>query len=366
MHHGNLLGNSGRLATLRRLANLAPLAMAATVLGLLASAATAAPEPTYKVVKLADGVYAAMARADVRTNSGIIVNRDNVVVVDSPLLPSWGRDLVAEIRKITDKPVRYVINTHYHSDHVYGNQAILEAYGPNVDFIAQSFTRTDILNLDIPGLPKTGQNAPVAIARLEKELADGKDPQGNALDAGTRTAVQGQLAVQKGMLSEYQQIHPVPPTMTYQSELVLHMPDRDIELRHPNRAHTRGDTLVFLPKEKVLFTGDAFATSIPNMGSSYPVEWIDTVAQMRQWDWDTVVTGHEGIQHGKEHLDRWGAYLTDLVAKVREASAKGMTLEQAQKSIDLSAYAKDFPNFKLFNPTAVARAWAEVNNQIKD
>jgi cyclase len=325
-----------------------------------------AADPTYKVVKVADGVYAAMARADVRTNSGIIVDRDVVVVVDAPLLPSWGRDLVAEIRKITDKPVRYVITTHYHGDHVYGNQAILEAYGPSVEFIAQTLTRTDIINLDLPGLPKTPQTAPAAIARLEKELADGKDPDGNALDAGTRTAVEGQLAVQKGMMSEYQQIHPVLPTLTYENEMVLHLPDRDIELHHPNRAHTRGDTLVYLPKEKVLFTGDVFATSIPNMGSSYPVEWVDTVAQMDKWDWTTVVTGHEGIQTGKAHLERWGAYLTDLVAKVKDASAKGMTLEQAQKSIDLTAYAGDFPNFKLFNPTAIARAWAEVNNQIKE
>src|SRR5262249_40527754 len=243
--------------------------------------ALAASEPTYKVVKLADGVYAAMARADVRTNSGIIVDRDNVVVVDAPLLPSWGRDLVAEIKKITPKPVRYVITTHYHGDHVYGNQAILEAYGPNVDFITQTWTRTDIINLDLPGLPNTPKTAPANIARLEKELADGKDPDGNALDAGMRTAVEGQLAVQKGMLSEYDKIKPVLPTMTYDSDMVLHLADRDIELHHPNRAHTRGDTLVLLPKEKVLFTGDVFATSIPNMGSSYPVEWVDTIAQMR-------------------------------------------------------------------------------------
>jgi glyoxylase-like metal-dependent hydrolase (beta-lactamase superfamily II) len=340
--------------------------MVGTALAALTVHAQTASEPTYKVVKLADGVYAAMARADVRTNSGIIVNRDNVVVVDAPLLPSWGRDLITEIKKITPKPVRYVITTHYHGDHVYGNQAILEAYGPSVDFIAQIFTRTDIINLDLPGLPNTGKTAPANIARLEKELADGKDPDGNVLDAGTRTAVQGQLAVQKGMLSEYQKIKPVIPTITYDSDMVLHLAHRDIELHHPNRAHTRGDTLIFLPKEKILFTGDVFATSIPNMGSSYPVEWVDTITQMRKWDWDTVVTGHEGVQHGKAHMERWNAYLTDLVAKTKDANSKGMTLEQAQKSIDLTAYAGDFSNFKLFNPTAIARAWAEITNQIKE
>ncbi len=187
----------------------------------------------------------------------------------------------------------------------------------------------------------------MAIARLEKELADGKGPDGSELDAGAKTAVQLQLAVQKGLLAEYKEIHPVLPTITYESALTLHMPDRDIELLHPNKAHTRGDTLVYLPKEKVIFVGDVAATSIPNMNSGYPIEWIDTLAAIRKLDWTTMVTGHEGVQQGKEHLDRWSAYLTDLVADVKDAVAKGMTLDQAQKSINLTAYAADFPNFKF-------------------
>jgi glyoxylase-like metal-dependent hydrolase (beta-lactamase superfamily II) len=201
---------------------------------------------------------------------------------------------------------------------------------------------------------------------LEKQLTDGKDTDGNALDAGTRGALQQQLAVQKGMLAEYTQIHPVVPTMTYDQKMVLHMPDRDIEIIHPGQAHTRGDTVVFLPKEKAIFTGDIMATSIPNMGSGYPIEWIDTLAVIRQLDWNAAVTGHEGLQKSKEQLDRWSAYLKDLVTAVKDTSAKGMTLEQAQKSIDLSAHAKDFPNFKLYNPLAITRTWAEVTHQIKD
>jgi cyclase len=362
----DMLAIGDAMRGLQRCVAVGCLALAVIILGAMLATAPLASEQTYKITKLADGVYAAMAAPDVRTNSGIIVNQDYVVVVDSPLRPSWGRDLVAEIRKITNKPVRYVINTHYHSDHMFGNQAFTEAYGPDVQFIAQTFTREDDINLGIPALPRTGQTAPANIARLEKELADGKDPQGNSLDAGTRVAVQGQLSVQKGMLAEYTQIHPVPPNVTFDDKMVLHMPDRDIEIIHPGRAHTRGDAVVFLPKEKVLFTGDIMATSIPNMNSGYPSEWIGALAVMRKLDWTVAVTGHEGLQRSKDQLDRWSAYLKDLVAAVKDAHAKGMTLEQAQKSIDLSAHAKDFPNFKLFNPPAISRAWAEETHQIKE
>ena len=151
-------------------------AVTVAVLAAFAAVVPIASAQSFKIEKLADGVYAAMASPEVRTNSGIIVNRDDVVVVDAPLRPSWGRDLVAEIRKITDKPVRMVINTHYHSDHVYGNQAFLEAYGPNVQFIAQSTMREDTVNLDLPALPQTGQTAPIAIARLKKNWRTAKIP----------------------------------------------------------------------------------------------------------------------------------------------------------------------------------------------
>lgn len=102
------------------------------LMGLLLVAIVAGALPAYPlstnfdIVKVADGVYATIAKNGAASNGAFIVNKDDVVVVDAHLRPSWAREVIAEIKKITDKPVRYLIDTHYHTDHVQGNQAYVD------------------------------------------------------------------------------------------------------------------------------------------------------------------------------------------------------------------------------------------------
>ncbi len=84
---------------------------------------------SFDVVKVADGVYAGIGKPGVYSNGAFIVNQDDVIVVDTHLRPSWARDLVAEIHKVTHNPVRYVVNTHWHPDHVQGNQVYVSVFG---------------------------------------------------------------------------------------------------------------------------------------------------------------------------------------------------------------------------------------------
>ena len=105
---------------------------------------------SFDIVKVADGVYAAIGKPGVFSNGAFIVNKEDVVVVDTHLRPSWARDLIADIRKVTDKPVRYVVDTHWHPDHVQGNQAYVSVFGPGVEYLAQHNTREDIIRKAIP------------------------------------------------------------------------------------------------------------------------------------------------------------------------------------------------------------------------
>src|SRR3712207_2469765 len=113
---------------------------------LAAAPALAQDRPRYTVEKLAEGVHAVVydADLDVEGNTLIVVNDEDVFVVDANAGVSTARATIAEIRKITPKPVRYVVNTHWHDDHVMGNQAYAEAY-PGVQFIAHPRTREDIV-----------------------------------------------------------------------------------------------------------------------------------------------------------------------------------------------------------------------------
>src|SRR5215813_12161875 len=108
------------------------------------STSAANPQPRFKIVKLAKGVYAAIRTEPpgltVNANSVFIINDSDVVVVDTTLTPGTARETIAALKQLTNKPVKYVINTHWHDDHIMGNQAYREAF-PGVDFIAHVNTR---------------------------------------------------------------------------------------------------------------------------------------------------------------------------------------------------------------------------------
>ena len=98
-------------------------------------------------------------------------------------------------------------------------------------------------------------------------------------------------------------------------------------------AHTNGDVFVYLPKEKILITGDAMHGWTPFMGDSYPYDWITTLDKAEKLDFDQLLGGHGDIMHGKERFELWKQYFTDLMAETGKAYANGATLEQAQAQV---------------------------------
>ncbi len=345
------------------------------ILVLLLGVGVFAPSGTaqsFDIVKVADGVYAAVGRAGVASNGAFIVNKDDVLVVDTHFRPSWANDLIAEIRKVTPKPVRYVVNTHWHNDHVQGNQAYLSVFGSSVEYIAQHTAREDMVGKAIPSVrDQLNKDVPERIARTEKILAEGKLTDGTPLTETGRTNLTTRLASDKAYLEELKSMQIALPTITFERSLVLYKPERTIHILFFGRGHTRGDVVVYLPKERVVVTGDLLTNGIPFMRDAYPSQWIGTLDSVRNLDWNTAATGHGPVQTGKEQVDRLLAYMNDMVAAVRGAIAKGMTLVDAKKAIDLSKHQANFPAYAT-NPqgfadasgNAVDRTWAELTGKI--
>ena len=331
------------------------------LLGLLASTAPAMSQSAdFDVTQVANGVYAVIAKPGIASNGAFIVGQDDVVVVDTHLRPSWARETIAEIKKVTDKPVRYVINTHWHRDHVQGNQAYLAAFGPGVTIIQQEFARED----QIKNQPnEIVTRAPEEIARLQKLLSSGKDDQGVPLSAEVRGPLQRSLELQQAYVAEIPQIQLIPGNLTFDRSLVLHAAGRDICLYYFGYAHTRGDAVVYLPAEKIVLTGDVLESGVPIMRSAYPVKWLGVLESIEKLDWSLVIPGHGGVQRNRETINGFAAYLRDLVAGVKQAAAKGMTADESVKSVDFSRYSK-MPNFEDRNADAIRRTFAEVTDKI--
>jgi len=354
-----------------RLIRLSALLVFASFAG--APALAQAPVQLWELTPVADGVYAAIGKNGAFGNCAVVVNRDDVLVVDGSMRPSWARDLVLQIQRMTDKPVRYVVNTHWHPDHTQGNQAYLEAYGPSVEFIAQHLTDEDITGKELPYIQQTIADLPGQIAKMEKSLADGKDAEGKPLAETARAGLEKQIADQKAYLAELQRVRIPPRTLTFEHSLRLHKPGgRTIEILNFGRGHTRGDAVIYLPAEKVVVTGDLFTSGIPFYRDSYPSHWVGVLEAIDKLDWTAAIPGHGDPQQGKAQMERLIAFMHDLLAQVKAAVAQGKSLEETKKAVNVAGRAGDFAVYKTPEAfqravsVAVERCWMEASGKITE
>jgi cyclase len=287
--------------------------------------------------KIADGVYYATANGTMITGSNdvVIVNDDDVMLVDAGVTPAVARALVQDVKLLTDKPVRWVVNTHFHYDHTDGNSV----FGPEVQIIGHEYVRQAILNLDVLHREpfKTAQaNLPEQIESLKKQLSAERDPQQHA-------PLQQQLAATEAEQKQFAEIKPTPPTMTYTSKLTLVRGRREIQLLFLGRGHTPGDTVVFLPKERIVCTGDLMESRLAYMGDGIFDEWVTTLDALKKLDFDTVLPGHGVPFHEKALITAYQGYLRDLMAQVAKLRAQGLTADQAAQKVDLTSHKADFP-----------------------
>ena len=324
---------------------------------LAASVLTAADKP-FEVKQVADGVYAVIAQGAFygRCNSAIVMLDDGVLVVDSDLLPSQARELIAELKKMTSKPVKYLLNTHPHGDHFQGNQAYLEAF-PNAEIIASTAIRRDLENR---GLPRAQAEVVAASLMLEKLKADLA-----AAPESRKQELRERLRQAEANLAELRAMHPPLPTLTFDRELTLHEKSRSVEFICVGPAHSASDVVAYLPKEKVIITGDLLHGWTPYMGDSSPYDWIRALDQVEKLDFDIIIGGHGDVFHGKDQFELWKQYLRDLMSETTQAWVQEATLEEVKKRVAAALQAKytgKFPDtFPLDVQANIAKAYRFVS-----
>jgi len=289
---------------------------------------------TYKFEKVADGVY--YATGGFGSNNVAIVNDRDVLVVDDGTTPAAARAFLDDIKKITNKPVRTVVNTHFHYDHTDGNSV----FGPEVQIIAHEYVRTAIATFGVlnrePFITSQKTAVPARIEDLTKQIAAQKDPQKKA-------ALQKDLAAAQTTQNELKEIKPTPPNVTYSSKMVLYKGSREIQLLFLGRGHTGGDTVVFLPRERIVCTGDLMESRLAYMGDAFFDEWVTTLGVLKNLDFALVLPGHGVPFSDKDLITAFQGYLSDITVKIANLRAQGLTADQAASRVDLTNHVKDFP-----------------------
>lgn len=274
------------------------------------------------------------------SNALMLVGANDVLLVDSHVTPNAANALLRSVRAVTDKPVRYLVNSHYHFDHAHGNQVF-----PNtVEIIGHSYTRAKLNGemgdvLTESTMLSFTEGVPETVERLRAQLAD---------TTGTeeRARVARLLKSQEDHMISLREIVPTPPNITLESEMTIFQDlsegSREIQLLHLGRAHTAGDVVVYLPQEGLVFTGDMMLPSLSYMGDSFPQEWVGTLEALKAVDFDVILPGHGAPLQGKEKISQFQAYLTDLWQKTETMKARGLSAEQTAEQIDLSNHSQNY------------------------
>lgn len=251
------------------------------------------------LIEVADGVFAYVQEGGglCIANAGLIVGPESCVVIDALFAPSMTRAFRDAIARVTDKPVRLLINTHHHVDHTMGN-----ALFPEATVLSHGNARRE--------QQRVGRGVLDILRRLIPDL-----------------------------VAELDDVPLRYPDVTFDDELTFRLGERTIRLLHLGPAHTIGDALVLLPEERLVFTGDVVFDQVTPLGlEGHFGNWINVCDAVEALEADTLVPGH-GPVGNKTGLRDMRGYLQSVREQARLAFDAGKTAEAAARAIDLGAYA---------------------------
>jgi cyclase len=239
------------------------------------------------------------------SNAAFLVTDEGVLVIDARTHPRLGQDLIDRIRKVTDKPIKWLVNTHFHGDHHYGNSAFKAA---GVTIVAQKDTANLMQRLHSKEIAR----------RVDGFKKAGLDPN---------------------------EVKLVLPDVTFDSEMTIRLGNREVRLFYLGPGQQAGDTFVAIPHARVLFTPGAFGRrSMPNMAFTPSVEnWVKLLNTVAAMDVDKVLPAHGDVAVPAD-VKELAAMIADEYATVKAAIDRGVNLDDAIKTLTFPQY-KDWRNY---------------------
>ncbi len=301
---------------------------------------------SFDLQKIADGIYAAIRKEPpglgFDANVVFIINDRDVIVVDTNVTPASAKESLAALRMLTDKPVSYVINTHWHDDHILGNQVYREAF-PAVEFIGHTSTLQDLPTVGASNRQQLLAGGPQVVAQLKSLVEQNKSLTGKALTEEERASYLSDIKWAERYFAEAPKFQVILPTITIADRLTLHRGTRVIDIRHLGRGHSGADLIVHLPQENVVITGDLIVWPVPLVGStSYPSEYLATLEKLLALQSGVMIPGHGRVQRDDVYAKLMVRLLRAITEQVAAAVARGESLEQTRKSVNLEEFRQAF------------------------
>jgi glyoxylase-like metal-dependent hydrolase (beta-lactamase superfamily II) len=277
-------------------------------------------------------------------NVTVIEQDDGLVLVDSGGTRAGAERVIALVERISRKPVKAIIITHWHGDHSNGLRTLVSRW-PTARTISTPQTRATLSDPRTESfMPSQNEESNAAIQRNYAEAVtyfraqstrDGVNP---SMRSGYETAARefenyGRELVGGARLA---------PVEGVSDRLLIADPVAPVEVLFLGRANTDGDAVVWLPRQRVIATGDIVVSPIPYGFGSFPADWIGVLNRLKGYDFDTLIPGHGRPMKDRKYLDLLIAVLNDVRGQVAPLAAQGKTLEEVQAGVDLSAHVAAF------------------------
>lgn len=369
------------IRALRRGASrLAPALVFATLSPCAGGRGAATPPDThapfsYESVQVADGVHAFIEptnHAIVSGNVIAVIGDEAALVFDTGHHPPMTRAIVRDLKRITAKPVRFVVVSHWHDDHWVGNAEFAAAY-PGAQVIAHPFTaaRMEQRKQEFRGEPCKALLRSQA-QPIRDQLASGKKRDGSPLPADIRAAEEAMIAKADEQLRECDMMQFRGVDRHVERSLELDLGGRTVRLMHLGRGNTAGDLVAYVPDSRTLLAGDLLVHPLPFATQVYVREWAAVLRALAALDAAAIVPGHGPVMRDHAYLEQLTALLESLDAQARAAYRPRMTADELRERIDLSSFRAEFCgddairglNFDaMIRGSAVDRAWQDLSGQ---
>ena len=322
-----------------------PMAALAATAVLFSAGAAARPDPAtvhtdfkYDTTAVAPGITTfsehGPSYALVQGNITLIVGDTSALVIDTGQFPAVALRVIADIRRLTDKPVRYLAVTHWHFDHYMGNAEFADAFR-GLTVIAQNFTASM--------MDKYGGSFANYAGRLDEQvkpyrdmLASGKAADGTDLPPDRKARIEKMLAEVEGEKQEFQLMRYRGADVTFENEIDIDLGHRMVRLMHLGRGNTAGDLVAYVPDARTLITGDIVVHPVPFSYGSYLTEWPVVLEKLAAMDADVIVPGHGPVMRDKVYIGKVRELIESTFAEVKRVWKPGMSGDDVRKRIDLS------------------------------
>jgi len=279
----------------------------------------------FRLERLADGLYVSIASdtGAATCNAGIVDLGDRTLIFDPFLTPKAAEDLRTAAAQLTDRPVAYVVNSHYHNDHIRGNQV----FSADTDIISTTLTRELIATKGVDEIRWDTGNSPEQLHVFEERLK-------TETDANRRKDIAFWVAYYRNIIESLPTLELRLPNRTFDKRLVFYGSRRTAQLITFGGGHTESDSILYLPAEKIAFMGDLlFIGYHPYLADGDPQEWLRSLTQIELLGLETLIPGHGPVGTAGD-LAMMRQYITELEELAAEVvKAEGSADQAAEQAI---------------------------------